>query len=149
MVFLMILQSYHAYMGDRLYSGKGRTQALVNHGQLHKHAHENDLPTTSQEKNLSELGHDLSEAEYPHLGNGKPMPPEAHHSYPSAWGSSNAYSSSRASVRTDCGSQGIQHPEGLPSTSDLGTSYSGASATSPVASVVEDPDSILETEQER
>jgi len=136
-------------MGDRLYSGKGRTQALVNHGQLHKHAHENDLPTTSQEKNLSELGHDLSEAEYPHLGNGKPMPPEAHHSYPSAWGSSNAYSSSRASVRTDCGSQGIQHPEGLPSTSDLGTSCSGASATSPVASVIEDPDSILETEQER
>eukprot|EP00258_Populus_trichocarpa_P023529 XP_024439548.1 uncharacterized protein LOC7465162 [Populus trichocarpa] len=141
--------SYHAYMGDRLYSGKGRTQALVNHGQLHKHAHENDLPTTSQVKNLSEHGHDLSEAEYPHLGNGKPMPPEAHHSYPSAWGSSNAYSSSRASVRTDCGSQGLQHPEGLPSTSDLGTSYSGASATSPVASVVEDPDSILETEQER
>ena len=145
----MILQSYHSNRGGRLYSGKGRTQALANHGQSFKQAHGNDMPATLQEKNLSEHGHDLSEVEYPLLGNGKPTPPEAHHSYPSVWGSSNASGSSRAPVRTDCGSQGLQHPERLPFTSDLGTSDSGASGTGPVASVIEDPDSILETEQER
>uniref|UniRef100_A0A6N2M229 PAP-associated domain-containing protein n=2 Tax=Salix viminalis TaxID=40686 RepID=A0A6N2M229_SALVM len=141
--------SYHSNRGDRLYSGKGRTQALANHGQSFKQTHGNDMPATLQENNLSEHGHDLSEVEYPLLSNGKPTPPEAHHSYPSVWGSSNASGSSRAPVRTDCGSHGLQHPERLPSTSDLGTSDSGASATGSVASVVEDPDSILETEQER
>ncbi|KAF9670935.1 hypothetical protein SADUNF_Sadunf13G0120900 [Salix dunnii] len=141
--------SYHSNRGDRLYSGKGRTQALANHGQSFKQAHGNDMPATLQEKNLSEHCHDLSEVEYPLLGNGKPTPPEAHHSYPSVWGSSNAFGSSCASVRIDCGSQGRQHPEGLPSTLDLGTSYSRASAAGPVASVVEGPDSILETEEER
>ncbi|XP_011041798.1 PREDICTED: uncharacterized protein LOC105137670 [Populus euphratica] len=141
--------SYHSSRGDRLSLGRGRTQPQANHGQLHKYAHENGLPTTLQEKNLSEHGHDLSEAEYPHLGNGKPVPLEAHHSYPSVWGSSNANGSSRAFVRTDCGSRGFQHPEGPPSTSDLVVlSCPGTSATSPVASTAKDLE-ILENEQER
>ncbi|XP_061944523.1 uncharacterized protein LOC133668590 [Populus nigra] len=141
--------SYHSSRGDRLSLGRGRTQPQANHGQLHKYAHENGLPTTLQEKNLSEHGHDLSEAEYPHLGNGKPVPLEAHHSYPSVWGSSNANGSSRAFVRTDCESRGLQHPEGPPSTSDLVVlSCPGTSATSPVASTAKDLE-ILENEQER
>ncbi|KAB5512910.1 hypothetical protein DKX38_029938 [Salix brachista] len=140
--------SYHSSRGERLSLGRGRTQSQANHGQLHKYVHENGSPTTLQEKNLSEHGHDLSEAEYPHLGNGKPVPLETHHSYPSVWGSSNANGSSRAFVRTDCGSQGLQHPEGPPSTSDLGMSCLGTSATSPVASAAEDL-GILENEQER
>jgi len=146
---LMISQSYHSSRGDKLSLGRGRTQPQANHGQLHKYTHENGLPTTLQEKNLSEHGHDLSEAEYPHLGNGKPVPLEAHHSYPSVWGSSNANGSSRAFVRTDCGSRGLQHPEGPPSTSDLVVlSCPGTSATSPVASTAKDLE-ILENEQER
>uniref|UniRef100_A0A6N2LEL4 PAP/OAS1 substrate-binding-related domain-containing protein n=1 Tax=Salix viminalis TaxID=40686 RepID=A0A6N2LEL4_SALVM len=141
--------SYHSSRGERLSLGRGRTQPQANHGQLHKYAHENGSPTTLQEKNLSEHGHDLSEAEYPHLGNGKPVPVETHHSsYPSVWGSSNANGSSCAFVRTDCGSQGLQHPEGPPSTSDLGMSCLGTSAASPVASAAEDL-GILENEQER
>ncbi|KAJ9167467.1 hypothetical protein P3X46_022118 [Hevea brasiliensis] len=144
--------SYHSNW-DRLPSGRGKNQTAGGNGELHKHTHDNGLAATSQERNSSKSGHELSEAEYPYLGNGKPVPSEIRISQSSVWGSFNANGFSRLSERIDSGSEGLQrHEESMPERITplySGISCTWGSASIPVETAAEGSEPVLENEQER
>ncbi|XP_037497227.1 uncharacterized protein LOC119371357 [Jatropha curcas] len=130
---------------------KNRTTRI--NGKFCGHTDDNGLAATSQETESSKYGHVLSEAEYPYLGNGKPMPIEVRLSQPSVWGSSNASGFSQPSKESDSDCQGIHQQEGSllennsPQYSD--TSCTCDSTSSLVVLVADATESVLENDQER
>lgn len=144
LIILLTILQRHRSNQDRLSSGRGRNRRVSSD----RHAYDNDWVATPREMNSAEYGHELSEAEYPRLGNGKPIPLDTYQSYPSVWGSSNNNGFSHPSDRIDFGSQGTPLPEKVIQ-SDSGTSSAWGFASSPMVMVTQSPQPILENEQGR
>lgn len=141
---------------DRALPGRGRTQAPRSHDQLHTHTRNNGLSTASQELTSSaEWRHELSQAEYPVLRNGKSGSSDYHQSHHAMWESfhPNAYAHPSESEKLEHGSLCSQTwpsslPEGV-SQSESGASQSWESALSPMAADVQSFEPLLVIDPER
>uniref|UniRef100_A0A2P2IRK1 Uncharacterized protein LOC105123210 n=1 Tax=Rhizophora mucronata TaxID=61149 RepID=A0A2P2IRK1_RHIMU len=143
--------SYHSNR-DRFSPRRGRNLVTGIHSQLHKHGNTNGLATSPKATSSSEHSHDISEAEYPPLGNGKlklSVPQQCHQH---GCGSSNANGSLHTLEEVDSGPQSLNAQEvAQPETMDwpdLSASYPQASASRTVTRTGQSPKLALENEKE-
>ncbi|KAK3218942.1 hypothetical protein Dsin_012912 [Dipteronia sinensis] len=140
---------------DRPSSQRGRFPASgATHGQLQRHAHKSSLVTMRTEMNVSGEGsHELSQEEYPVLGNGKSASSDFHQLFPSVWCSSNASDHRSHSPEThESRFHQLKLSEVLlPEESSFPSSdtCSWDSTSSLVAPTVQSPDVLAETNEER
>ncbi|XP_065880992.1 uncharacterized protein [Euphorbia lathyris] len=125
---------------DRPSSGRGKNQGSGVNVDLRRHDQDKVCASTSIEINSSENSYDLSEAEYPYLGNGKPASSEL--SQPSVWGVS---SGNCASEIIDSGCQDIQLRE---ESSPVMFTEPGVAST-PVETAAEITEQVVENDSER
>lgn len=150
---LCILQSTLPYR-DRTLPGGGRNQAPGSHAPLRKHTRNNGFSTAPQKMTSSaECRHELSQNEYPVLGNGKSGSSDCHHSNLSAWGSFHSNSISHSSEKLEHGSSCPKTwpsplPEGV-CQFESDTSHAWESASSPVALAVQSCEPLLGHNHER
>ncbi|KAL5758890.1 hypothetical protein ACOSP7_021501 [Xanthoceras sorbifolium] len=138
---------------DQPSSHRGRFPAPAAHGQLQNHAHKSSSAAAPTGVNLSGEGsHELSQEEYPVLGNGKSTSSDFHQPFPSVWCSSNASDLSHTSETNESRFHQLKLNEvSLPEESSLPSSdtCSWDSTSSILVSKVQSPDVLAETNKER
>ncbi|XP_015574177.1 uncharacterized protein LOC8258097 isoform X2 [Ricinus communis] len=144
--------SYHSNR-ERPSSERRKNHVTANNGDLHRRTRDNGLAATRPGINSYQHGHELSEAEYPYLGNGKPVPSEVQLSQSFVWGPSSANGFSRPSERIDFGGQELQLQEAslqerVP-TQDSSTSSTLVFPSSPEVTAAERREPVLQNVQER
>ncbi|OAY24159.1 uncharacterized protein LOC122722410 [Manihot esculenta] len=144
--------SYPSYRG-RPSSGKWKYQTRGRNGEPDRYTHDNWVVATPQKGNCSKSSHELSEAEYPYLGNAKPLPSKILTPQSSVWGSSSAdaFSPQPESIASEF--QSLQlHEESLPER--ITPNYAGVSCTTsstsiPITTAAERSETVSENEHER
>ena len=151
---LMYLQSFRPHR-ERRFPGKERNPVLKAYVPLQTHAQKNGLDMAPKELNTAaECRHELSQAEYPALGSGKPGSLDYHQSNHSLWEDFHANTSSCPSEKLDFASSGLQMTWAGPlpkrvNPLDYATLHHQGSALTPAPSTMQDSEPLSTSHKAR